>query len=484
MSLPWYVVSPEKAPALDEAVRRTLRERGMWVHHPQMLQALADKGAQVSFEDRRALLTDELLDEVIGLQLERAVARPPEPGRPGAAYTAALGFEIAPRFYDYAAGAARHATAADLVDMVKLAQMLPQVDTVCAPLTVVDMDPRLEPLESVLTVAQHTDKAISTVSLIPGHHPCFAAFGELLAGDRGAFIGNSAWMTSPLCISRRAGELFRLAPEYGHLTSGAGTMVIAGMSGPITRAGAIVIGAAELLGTWVGALALQPQLVGFNGAVATGVVDPRNGRGCFGGPEPAIQDVGICELFDHCYGGGIGVAGLGYVDGKVPGLQVSFEKVAKSVYISQARGMVPRIFSPGLLDAGRAFSPVQYLIDLEVDQALWGLNRELDVSAESLGMETILDATAEYGSSFLATEHTARHLRGELWLPELMDRAVSYPGPGARLESQVADRAEGRWRELVAAWSPVNRPELDALEAVVAGARQDADLAATETFLA
>ena len=43
----WFVLDPGKAGALEAAVRRVLREAGMWVHHPAMLEALAAKGAQV-----------------------------------------------------------------------------------------------------------------------------------------------------------------------------------------------------------------------------------------------------------------------------------------------------------------------------------------------------------------------------------------------------------------------------------------------------
>lgn len=455
----------------------------MWVHHPGMLEALAAKGAQVPEGQQRARMSEALIDEVVGMQLPWGLVPDRSPARSSDLYFADLGFEIAPLYYDFDLGRARPATHEDLANMAKLGQMLPQVRTICAPLTLSGVSPLLEPFESFLTLARLTDKPIGASSLIPAHHPYFAELGQILYGQPGYYIHSGAWMTSPLCISERAGELFRLAPQYGHTTADAGTMVIAGLSGPITTAGAIVVGAAEILGTWIGALAVQPGLTGFSGHVATGVLDPRTSRGSFGGPEPILQDLGICELFDHCFGGGIGMSGLGYTDGKVPGLQVSFEKVTKSLAMSRTRGLVPRISSPGLLDAGRAFSPVQYLIDLEMDRCLWHLHRELDVSAEGIGLDTILEATAQYGSSFIGLEHTARHMR-DLWLPTLMDRTVNYPPPDRRLEGRILEAANARWKELVSAWQPVERPELASVEQVIERARQELPRSGAATFVA
>ncbi len=478
------VLDSKKAQVLGAAVRRILKESGVWVHHPRMLQALAEKGAQVEAGSKHVRLTEELIDEVIALQAARGLVGTPDSLEAAPIYTVSMGFEITPLYYDCDAGKPRHPTQTDLESMVKLAQVLPEVTTVGAPLTLVGSSALFEPLESFLTVARLTDKPISAVSLLPAHNPYFAEFGEILGGDRSRYIGCGGWMTSPLCVSERAGELIRLGPEYGKTLAGAGSMVIAGLSGPVTRAGAIVVGAAEILGPWVGALALQPLITGFSGSAATGILDPRTSRGCFGGPEAAKQDVAICELFDHCFGGGVGVAGRGYVDGKVPGLQVTFEKVTKALYVACARGGAPRIGNPGLLDAGRAFSPVQYLLDVEMDQALGHLYKGLEVTEEEVALDTIFEATAEYGSSFIGLEHTAHHLRGELWLPQFMDRAANYPPGGEDLERQVVARANQRWKELVASYQPVSRPELGAIEEVVAKAKKELVEQGARRFLA
>ncbi len=480
----WYVVDPEKAEVLDTHVRRVLKECGVWVHHEGMLDALAGKGARVDAGERRAHLTDDLIDEAVALQKTSDLVGQRGIPTVGDEYTQSLGFEIAPVYYDFDTARPRNATPEDLIAMTKLGQMIPEVKSIGAAVSVVGINQLLEPLESFLIVATHSDKPISAVSLLAAHSPYFEKFGEILTGDRSRYIGGGGWLPSPLCISERMGEMMRVAPEYGKTVVGGGSMCIAGLSAPVTQAGAIVLGAAEVLGGWIGGLAIQPKVTGFRAGVCTGVVDPRTSRGSFGGPDPVRQDVGICELFDQRYGGGVGVAGWGYVDGKVPGTQVAVEKVMKALFIANARGQAPRVGSPGLIDAGRAFSPVQYLIDLEIDGALWNMYGDLDVSDTAIGMDGILEATAEYGSSFIGIEHTARSFRQCLWMPEFMDRTVNYPPPDERLEGKIALQANAKWKELVAAWEPVQRPELPDIEAVVARAREELPKLGMGTFVA
>ena len=74
-------------------------------------------------------------------------------------------------------------------------------------------------------------------------------------------------------------------------------------------------------------------------------------------------------------------------------------------------------------------------------------------------------------SNYLASEHTLRHFRSALWLPELLER-LGWEGPGT--EERVLSRARAKARELVAAYE---KPQLDddtlaRLRQVVARARK------------
>ncbi|MEN6346278.1 MAG: trimethylamine methyltransferase family protein, partial [Armatimonadia bacterium] len=155
------VLDDKKAQVLGEAVRRVLKESGVWVHHPRMLEALAEKGAGVEAGSKHVRLTDELIDEVLALQKARGLVEAPASLEAASTYSVSMGFEITPLYYDFDAGKPRHPTQADLESMVKLAQRLPEVTTVGAPLTLVGSSALFEPLESFLTVARLTDKPIS-----------------------------------------------------------------------------------------------------------------------------------------------------------------------------------------------------------------------------------------------------------------------------------------------------------------------------------
>ena len=81
-----------------------------------------------------------------------------------------------------------------------------------------------------------------------------------------------------------------------------------------------------------------------------------------------LADLGVCELFDRRFGGGVYVsAGADYIDARVPGLQAAYERTYTTMAIASFTSTYfggQRFFmgGDGTLDAGRIFSPVQFII--------------------------------------------------------------------------------------------------------------------------
>jgi trimethylamine:corrinoid methyltransferase-like protein len=69
-------------------------------------------------------------------------------------------------------------------------------------------------------------------------------------------------------------------------------------------------------------------------------------------------------------------------------------------------------------------STVQLMMDLELVDAMDHLAEGFSVDADSLA-EEVIRQVAPRGAVFMDTEHTARHFRKALWIPELMDRRVA-----------------------------------------------------------
>jgi trimethylamine:corrinoid methyltransferase-like protein len=76
------------------------------------------------------------------------------------------------------------------------------------------------------------------------------------------------------------------------------------------------------------------------------------------------------------------------------------------------------------------------------------------------------------GKNYFETEHTLRHFRSSLWLPELIERSGWN---GAADEKKVLDKTQQRVNDLIAQYEkPTGREEqLAAMRAVVERARRE-----------
>ena len=82
------------------------------------------------------------------------------------------------------------------------------------------------------------------------------------------------------------------------------------------------------------------------------------------------------------------------------------------------------------------------------------------------------DVDLGIGTSHMATEHTLRHFRQCMWLPDLIDRA-GWGGPQA--EAAILAKAQQRVQDLVAAYQKpgVDPDKLARLRAIVDRARKE-----------
>jgi trimethylamine---corrinoid protein Co-methyltransferase len=469
------IVDREGLRRLAGAVVAILARQGVRVEHEGAWQALRQAGSATLDESEHVARFPE---SAVAAFLEGRPDRNRHhlEHRPAATYGVSLGFEIDPYFYDYPTRTARLGTRADVVAMTALGEVLPEVGEVGAAVVMNDVDPRLEAVESLVTVALHTGKPVSAVSLYPQENRYFADVATILYGEGQShrYIGTGGFLTSPMTLGARVGDLMFAAKEWGVAHASAATMAIAGMTAPITPVGCAAMGAAEILGGWLVAQAVNPALGSFSGGTATGMLDMRTMRACFGTPECALQDALIRLVFEQEFGGGIGISGPGYTDAQVPGLQCVYEKMSKGMTIQAVCGYPLHVGNPGIVDAGRTFSPVQFMLDLDVDRSLWQFDHGVAVNDETLGLEAVWESGLQSGSGYVCAEHTLRHYRSDVWYPRLIDRRTDLAQGGGD-EAGILARAEEAWRAAVARYE---QPEMDpakvrALNEVVERARRE-----------
>jgi len=326
-------------------------------------------------------------------------------------------------------------------------------------------DQRLEALEAAETILAHTTKPCWPGVRLPEQVPYFVEISQIYerhTGQKGAFIQAGGCLTTPLTLGARTADIAQRFHEHGYRAVGFASMPIAGGNAPVTLEGTVVMGVAELLGGWMIAKAIAPDLPTRPGMIISGILDMRTGRASFGAPEACLQDLAIHDTFLYRYGKTIPLdLGAGDTEARVPGMMAAFEKCFKRTVFGCAVEVGLHL---GTIDCARAFSPTQAMLDLDYNEWAWRFFRGLSVSPETLAVEVIADVGCGEGKSFLGHDHTLANWRTALWSPRFWDRRTWQDGETeSRRDLEVIEKADAKWREVLQEAPP---PQVD--EALVA----------------
>jgi trimethylamine---corrinoid protein Co-methyltransferase len=333
-------------------------------------------------------------------------------------------------YFDLDQNGIRPATRQDLIDMVRLGQAIPEVATVGNPLVYLTeedgtaVDPRMQRVKTAALIACYTTKPGATEVWNAAELPFLMEIGEIVRGSRAAYLQNPCFVTaketiSPLILDDKAGDVLLLLAQNS-LPTTIIPMPLTGASSPMSLAANVALCNAEVLGVMTAVRSAFPT-AWVAGGVISGVLDMASGAASFASPEAILQDLGIAELQGRLYSFDFAI-GTGYTDAKYPGIQSVMEKVAKYWATFQSG----RVNYPlGLLDGGKAFSPEQALLDLEI--ARWIHQFGKGIAVEEGDLETCLEMIRRIGigGSVIEEEHTLLNMRKVVWYPTLMDRKLS-----------------------------------------------------------
>jgi trimethylamine--corrinoid protein Co-methyltransferase len=488
------VIDDEGMEAVHRAALRVLERTGLTLRGDFLLRALADAGCRVDFAAQRAWFLPELVERQVAAQRDRyrlvrsslwypfceslpvdGVAWPSD-------FTVDYGFTT-PAIYEYPEGRYRPPTTEDQVEMIRLGQVLTPVRAVCSPFVCADFDPCLEPLESAGLLLLHSDKP----GWVGVGDPRQVRFLAELAGLATEALGSAArasafrtappmfahayCTTSPLKLDTSACQVLQEALRYGFPVNFA-PMPILGGTTPVTPAGSMVVATAEILGCLTACSLVAPEVYYYATSI-TGEMDMRTTQVCYATPAAVLTDAALHQLFRRRYGLVLNVEPA-YVEAKCPGIQAAFMKTFRQMAFAAT---VSAPLGIGLLDNGAAFSPVQAMIDLELNRALHRWGQGISVDEESLAVDSIEALGFCEHEAHIGTEHTLHHFQEVLWDPRLFDRTYrrdeSYRAEEA--DRQLLDRADEQWRALVKAQPPLERDAAfcSELERILTAARTE-----------
>ena len=419
------VLSSEQIISIHEATLNVLENVGVRFPSFEALEILQDNGALVDMESMVARFPGEIIMKFLTLapSTYKLAALDPDldlelDGNHSYLGTDGCGVGI----IDIHTNVRRRTNKQDIEDIARVADYLDEIAFHWVPVSAQDCPPysrSLHELEAIWGVSQ---KHIQTESIVSRTEMETAVeMAVLMTGNRDnlrkrPILSIMQCTLSPLCHDAGSLDAALVAARSG-LPVGFMTMVSAGSTGPITLAGSLVVGNAEVLAALVLMQMAAPGCPVFYAAAQT-AVDLRTGSYTGGGPEDFLFGAATNLLADFY---GLPLSMGAYATGaKEPDWQAAVDNSFSSfMAVSTLSDM---LLGAGLLHGSRIFSYEMLVMDVEIWGILENMFRGVDVSEETIALGVI--NSIGQGGTYLSHKHTRDNMR-KRWLPTIFDR-TSY----------------------------------------------------------
>jgi len=371
---------------------------------------------------------------------------------------------------DLHTGELRRSGLQDVADISRVADALPEIAFLWVPVSAQDCASETRGLHELLACWQNSTKHVQTESIY-SHHEARAAveMASLIAGDRDSLrvrplLSVMQCTLSPLGHDGGSLEAALIGAEAG-LPVGFMTMASCASTGPVTMAGSLTVGNAEVVSGLALIQLAYPGAPVFYAAAQT-AMDLRTGGYTGGGPEDFLFGAAtnaLADFYDVPLSMGSFATGA-----KEPNWQAGVDNSLSTFMASVV--MSDMLLGVGLLDGSRIWSYEQMLMDCEIFSIVHQMMQGIPINDETLALDAIRSVGP--GGHFLIEDHTRDHMR-DLWLPSLMDRRPFEEWEDKR--DGPRDRARGRAREILSTHrpQPLDSRLLEELQRIVAAAEKE-----------
>ncbi len=324
---------------------------------------------------------------------------------------------------DRESGHYRPSTLADLYDLARLADTLPNIQWFARPVVATDIaDWRELDLNTVYACAAGTAKHLGSSITLPGHVADIVQMLDLVLGQEGSFKRrpflsvHATTIVSPLTFAPDSLEVATEAALIG-MPVHSQTGPQAGATAPAALAGTLVQVVAETLAALTAINLVRPG----HPVIAGGwpfVSDLRTGAFTGGSGEQALLSAGLAQLMTF-YDLPSGTA-ASMTDSKLPDNQAGFEKGVTTL-LTALSGPTFLYESAGMLASLMGCSAEAMVIDDEMLSSIRRCMRGIEVTDDSLSVEVIAEAARGPGH-FLGHAQTLALMQSEYVYPRLSDR--------------------------------------------------------------
>jgi trimethylamine:corrinoid methyltransferase-like protein len=348
---------------------------------------------------------------------------------------------------------------ADLAELARVVDACPHVHGMVGT-SLADVPPPGRDFAGLRIMASHTTKHLRPCIYTPEGARLVVEMAQVLAGDSPIrdrpVVSTGFSILSPLHWSALALSVFRATA--GHLMP---VMInsepLAGATAPVTLAGALVVGEADVLSGLVINQLLEPGRPSIFNIGFAHVMDMSSGLALTGSPENALLHAGGADLARFH---GLPSAAWMSTESMLPDSQAAFEKMMTGM--AHAWSGVGLIWGAGSLESTLAMSPESLVIDDEIAASFLRFRQGIPTDQEALGLDAIREVT--FSGGFLGHPHTLKWHRQVLSRPvlALRDRRLQWESMGCR---SLEESATLRLQEILSREAPecVNSHQRDEL---------------------
>ncbi len=395
---------------IHEASVRILEKTGIWLEHDEIVDRLLKAGAQPGQKAQWVRLPRAMINESLALAPEQVQLADRQGGTAVLTPESSSLFWTNPAFNLLDGEERRELKRRDLADIARLCDQLDNVHGVMG-VAMRDVQPKHSDFTGLRIMAENCRKHLRAL--------CFTPRGmEALVRMKACFPG--PWFSigftahGPLRWTTLALDVFFKSAGHGIPTTINGEPM-AGVTGPVTLAGSIAVGNAEILAGIVINQLLEPgRPVIYNLGLAH-VFDMRHATAVTGGPENALLAMASAAM-----GRFYKIPSSSWVSTEAifEDEQAAMEKMFG--FHTHTAHRVSLIWGLGQLESEKTISLAQLVMDNEMVDYARHYERGFTVGEDDIALDLIHEVGP--GGSFLNTDHTMKHFRAALFHPSILNR--------------------------------------------------------------
>lgn len=462
------VLSQSQIHQVHSATLELLRRTGVQVRSKEILDLMAKAGCWV--EGDRVRIPPDLIEWALRCAPKRVVLCD-RSGRPAMELEGTKGYygtgSDTPFVIDADDGERRQARLADVANVARLVDALPNLDFLMCMGIASDVTESISDVHHFAAMARHTTKPIVYTAWDADNLIDILQMAEIIAGGaeslrRSPFCALYSEPISPLTHAEESCEKLLVVARRGLPVVYTPGMQIGGTA-PVTIAGALVQANAEQLsGLLICQLIREGSPVICGGGIL--FMDMAKGLISYAAPEFMLAMTALSELCHHYQLPIFSFAGCS--DAKRFDQQAAAEGGIWMLVSALSGGNL--IHDLGYLEGGLTASYDQIVAMDEIAGLVKRFMQGLTVDAETLALN-VIDMVGP-GGHFVGEDHTYEHFR-ENWVPRLFDRSPFSEWKEAGAAS-LGDRTSAKVRQILASHQAAPlAPDVDQeLEAVITSA--------------